>query len=166
MKKSSEDCSISSYICIKYIHIFTNASAQTGCNTGSFFLTGFNSEFSFSYTSCHTKGKEPCLPYYLPIARGRIVGFIPFLKILSLCEMKTALFRIWTWFTLSISYYSNHDTTSASKVYICPVGWREAVEYTNCTFAELFWQLNCVLMLNWIVWNRANYLDKNGFGFK
>ena len=29
---------------------------------------GLNLEFSFSYTSCLTKAKEPSLPYYLPIA--------------------------------------------------------------------------------------------------
>ena len=41
---------------------------------------------------------------------------------------------------------------------------------------DLFWQLNCVrmlkwifetvLMLNWIVWNRTDYLYQNGFGLK
>ena len=31
---------------------------------------------------------------------------------------------------------------------------------------ELFWHLNCVLTLNWIVWNRTDYLYKNGFGIK
>ena len=30
----------------------------------------------------------------------------------------------------------------------------------------LFWQLNCVLMLNWIVWNSTDYFHKNGFGVK
>ena len=25
---------------------------------------------------------------------------------------------------------------------------------------KCFWQLNCVLMLNWIVWNRTDYLHK------
>ena len=34
----------------------------------------------------------------------------------------------------------------------------------NCL--NSFWQLNCVLMLNWIVWNRTDYLHKNGFGVK
>ena len=29
---------------------------------------------------------------------------------------------------------------------------------------KCFWQLNCVLMLNWIVLNRTDYLHKNGFG--
>ena len=33
-------------------------------------LTGLNSEFSFSLTSCHTKAEEPSLSYYLPIAGG------------------------------------------------------------------------------------------------
>ena len=44
-------------------------------------LTGLNSEFSFSLTSCLTKAEEPSLPYYLPIARGRIIGFIPFPRV-------------------------------------------------------------------------------------
>ena len=26
---------------------------------------------------------------------------------------------------------------------------------------ELFWHLNCVLMQNWIVWNRTGYMDKS-----
>ena len=38
-----------------------------GYDTRSIFkrsLTGFNSEFSFSETSCRTKAEEPSLPYY------------------------------------------------------------------------------------------------------
>ena len=31
---------------------------------------------------------------------------------------------------------------------------------TELSELELFWQLNCVLMLNWIVWNRADYLRR------
>ena len=27
-------------------------------------------------------------------------------------------------------------------------------------------ELNCVLMLNWIVWNRTVYMYENGFGIK
>ena len=48
--------------------IFTNPSARAGYDTRSIFkwsLTGFNSEFSFSLTSCLTKTEEPSLPYYL-----------------------------------------------------------------------------------------------------
>ena len=57
-------------------------------------LTGLNSEFSFSLAGCHTKSKEPSLLYYLPITGGRMVGFIPFPRVLVLCEMQTALSRI------------------------------------------------------------------------
>ena len=59
---------------------------------GQFFkrgLTGLNSEFSFSYTSYLTKAEEPSLPYYLPIAGERIIGFIPFPRVLVLCEMQS-----------------------------------------------------------------------------
>ena len=72
---------------------------------GQFFkrsLTGFNSEFSFSLTSCLTKAEEPSLPYYLPIAGGRIFGFIPFRS------------RIWTRVAVSISCDDNHYTTGTS----------------------------------------------------
>ena len=31
---------------------------------------------------------------------------------------------------------------------------------------KYFWQLNSVLMFNWIVWNRTVSLYKNGFGIK
>ena len=69
--------------------IFTNPSARAGYDTRSIFkrsLTGLISEFSFSYTSCLTKAEEPNLSYYLPIAGGRIVGFIPFPRVLVRCE--------------------------------------------------------------------------------
>ena len=36
------------------------------------------------------------LPYYLPIAGGRIIGFIPFPRVLVLCEMQSVSSRIWT----------------------------------------------------------------------
>ena len=48
-------------------------------------LTDLNSEFSFPETSCLTKGEEPSLPYYLPIAGGRIIGSKPFPIVLVLC---------------------------------------------------------------------------------
>ena len=31
---------------------------------------------------------------------------------------------------------------------------------------EMFWQLNYVLMQNWIVLDRTDYLHENGFGVK
>ena len=57
-------------------------------------LRGLNSEFSFSQTSFLTKVKEPNLLYYLPVARERIFGCIPFQKVLLLCEMKKTSSRI------------------------------------------------------------------------
>ena len=47
--------------------------------------------FSFSKTSCHTKVRESSLPDYLSMAGGRIVGFIPFTRVLLLCEMQTTI---------------------------------------------------------------------------
>ena len=64
--------------CLK-LYIFTNPSARVGYQTRSISkrsLTRLNSEFSFLKTSYLTKGEEPSLPYYLPIAGGRIIGFI------------------------------------------------------------------------------------------
>ena len=68
------------------IYLFTNPSARARYDTRSIVywsLTGLNSEFSFSKTSCLTKAEEPSLPYYLPIAGRRIIGFIPFPKGIS-----------------------------------------------------------------------------------
>ena len=94
-----------------YLSIFTNPSTWAGYDTRSIFkqsLTGLNSEFSFSYTSYLTKAEEPSLPYYLPIVGGRIIGFIPFPRVLVLCEMQSVSSRIWTRVAVSISYDDNH----------------------------------------------------------
>ena len=59
---------------------------------GRFFkrsLAGLNSECS----SCLTKAEKPSLPNYLPIAGGRIIGFIPFPRVLVLCEMQSVSSR-------------------------------------------------------------------------
>ena len=97
--------------------LFTNPSARAGYDTRSIFkrsLTGMNSEFSFSLTSCLTKAEEPSLSYYLPIAGERIIGFIPFPRVLVLCEMQSVSSRIWTHVAASISYDGNHYTTGTS----------------------------------------------------
>ena len=106
--------------------IFTNPSARAGYDTRSIFkrsLTGLNLEFSFSWTSCLTKAEEPSLSCYLPIAGGRITGFIPFPRVLVLCEMQLAWSRIWTRVAVSISYDDNHYTTvtSSKKIYMEPI---------------------------------------------
>ena len=118
--EKSKPCKIHRTMCTGFgvawfygISIFTKPSARAGYDTRSIFkqsLTGLNSEFSFSFT----KAEEPSLPYYLPIAGGRIIGFIPFPRVLVLCEMLSVLSRIWTHVTVSISYDDNHYTTGTS----------------------------------------------------
>ena len=93
--------------------IFANPSARPGYDTRLIFkrsLTGLNSDFSFSLSSCLTKAEEYSLSYYLPIAGGRIIGFIPFPRVLVLCEMPYVSSRIWTRVAVSISYDDNHYT--------------------------------------------------------
>ena len=95
------------------LSIFTKPSTRAGYDTRSILkrsLTGLNSEFSFSMTSCLTKAEEPSLPYYLPIDKGRIIGFIPFPRVLVLCKMQSVLSRIWTPVAMPISYDDNHYT--------------------------------------------------------
>ena len=84
--------SINPYIIKKNMYL-PNPSTQTECDTKSIFkqsLTGLNSEFSFSYTSCHTKIKKHSVTYYLLIATERIASFISFADPLALCKMQTA----------------------------------------------------------------------------
>ena len=102
-----------------YIYVFTNPSVRAGYDRSIFkrSLMGLNSEFSFSQTSCLTKAEWPSLPYYLPIAGGRIIGFIPFPRVLVLCEMQSVSSRIWTRVAMSISYDDSHYTTGTS-IYI------------------------------------------------
>ena len=103
---------------IKYVSIYTNTSARVGYDTRLIFkqsLTGLYSEFSFSLTSCLTKAEEPSRSYYLLIAGGRIIGFIPFPRLLVLCEMQSASARIWTRVAVSISNDDYHYTTGAYR---------------------------------------------------
>ena len=127
------------------MYVLTNPSKWAGCDTRSIFkefLTGLNSEFSFSYTGCHTKVKELSLPYYLSIAGGRIIRLIPFLSVLLLCEMQTALSRIWTQVAVSISIDDNDYTADTLLIYLfARLQWQLAqlagvVKYTDCISAE------------------------------
>ena len=65
--------------------------------------------------------EEPSLPYYLPMAGGRIIGFIHFPRVLVLCEIQSVLSRIWTRVAVSISCEDNHYTTGTSmwNLFIC-----------------------------------------------
>ena len=62
--------------------------------------------------------EEPSLSYYLPIAGGRIIGFIPFPRVLVLCEMQSVSSRIWTRIAVFISYGDNDYTTGTSTICI------------------------------------------------
>ena len=67
-------------------------------------------QFFFKATQCClTKAEEPSLSYYLPIAEGRIFGFIPSPRVLVLCEMQSVRSRIWTRVAVSISCDDNCD---------------------------------------------------------
>ena len=58
--------------------------------------------------------EEPSLSYYLPIAGGRLIGFIPFPRVLVLCEMQSVSSRIWTRIAVFVSYGDNDYTTGTS----------------------------------------------------
>ena len=63
-----------------------------------------DSEFSFSRASCHTNVKEFSRLKFLNLDGGRINGFKSFSRELTLCEKLIASSRIWTRFTVSISW--------------------------------------------------------------
>ena len=112
-----------------------NPFARAGYDTRSVFkrsLTGLNSEISFSKTRSLTKAEEPSLPYYIPIAGGRIFGFIPFPRVLVLWEMQSVRSRIWTRVAVSISCDDNHYTTGTS-IQTCLLEWSV---YCACNKAE------------------------------
>ena len=81
------------HIYIYKIYIFTNPSARAGYDTGSFFkrsLTGFPSPRLVA----SPRLKNPVCLTILPIAGGKIIGFIPFPRVLVLCEMQSVSSRI------------------------------------------------------------------------
>ena len=59
------------YMCVC---VFTDPITQAGCDV-RLILSSFNLKFFFAHT--------PNLSYYLPIAGGRKVGFIPFQEVLA-----------------------------------------------------------------------------------
>ena len=52
-------------------------------------LTGLNSEFFLLLDVASPRLKNLVCPTILPIAGGRIIGFIPFPRVLVLCEMQS-----------------------------------------------------------------------------
>ena len=63
--------------------------------------------------------EEPSLSYYLPIAGGRIIGFIPFPRVLVLCEMQSVSSSMWTRIAVFISYGDNDYTTGITNAWLC-----------------------------------------------
>ena len=81
------------YMCVS-TYVFSNPFVWASGETRSIFKWNLQVWIqSFPSLSCLTKSKEPILPYYLPIAGGRIIGFIPFSKVLVLWEIQSALSR-------------------------------------------------------------------------
>ena len=58
--------------------------------------------------------KNLVCPTISPITGGRIIGFIPFAKVLVQCEMLSVSSGIWTRVSVSISCDDNHYTTGTS----------------------------------------------------
>ena len=84
--------------------------------------------------------EEPSLSYYLPIAGGRIIGFIPFPRVLVLCEMQSVSSRIWTRIAVLISYGDNDYTTGNSLVGGYPSAEVQSVYSTALAdWANTFW---------------------------
>ena len=95
------------------ISYLPNPSARAGYDPRSiFFLAEFN---RFQFRVFLLKAEELSLPYYLPIVGGRIIGFIPFPRVLVLCEMLSVSSRIWTCVAVFISNNDNHYTTGTSR---------------------------------------------------
>ena len=76
-------------------------------------LAGLSSEFSFSKAGCLTKTKEISLPYYLPIAGGRIIGFIPLQGVLVLCNQPRPGFEL---VSLCPLFYDDNHYTAGTNV--------------------------------------------------
>ena len=70
--------------------------------------------FFIPLTSCLAIAKEHSLSYYLPIAKGKTDGFMPFPSALVQSGKQTALSKIWTCVADSISYNDNCYTKCAS----------------------------------------------------
>ena len=94
-----------------YIYIFTNP----GYDTRSIFersLTGLNSEFSFSLTSCLTKAEEPGLRYYFTHSWRENNWIHTFPKDMSGIIWNQSRVAV------SISYDDKHYTTGTWYIYI------------------------------------------------
>ena len=83
--------------------------------------------------------EEPSLSYYLPIAGGRIIGFIPFPRVLVLCEMQSVSSRIWTRIAVFISYGDNDYTTDISINRVSGISTRTMHQSTTPSLSQTIW---------------------------
>ena len=119
--------------------------------------------------------EEPSLPYYLPIAGGRIIGFIPFPRVLLLCEMQSVSSRIWTRVAEFISYDDNYYTTGTSFFFRClppDRSWHKVNDYSgegkvgHEPRLELCWSMLLIDSLSamWVKWAKQFSEPKSGSG--
>ena len=115
-------------------------------------------DVSISYDDNHyttgTSYREPHLPYYLPIAGGRIIGFIPFSKVLVLCEMQSVSSKNWTRVAVSISYDDNHYTTGTSNIeprlpYYLPIAGGRIIGFIAFSMVLVLCEMQSVSSRNW-----------------
>ena len=86
------------------------------------------------------------LSYYLPIAEGRIIGFISFPRVLVLCEMQSVSSMIWTRVAVSFSYDDNH--------YIMGTSNQSFILGTSIVFTKF--SLKAIVWLYWW-YNRCSF---------
>ena len=100
--------------CIKMLHPYLpTPPLEQDMTQGQFFkrsLTGLN--FLSSRLVAPSRLKNPVCP-----TGWRIIGFIPFPKVLVLGEMQSVSSRFWTRVAVSISYDDNHYTTGIKMVH-------------------------------------------------
>ena len=102
---------------------------------------------------------------------GRIIGFIPFPRVLVLCEMQSVSSRIWTRIVVSNSYDDNHYTTGTLHKKHGLLLWRPR-KWRKCP--TMYWYLTTLSSYaSWIFstcwindqpgWLSCNFSNKNGY---
>ena len=103
-----------------FYHIYHTAPLRQDMTQGQF-LSGVSQVWIQSFPSprlvASPRLKNLVCPTILPIAGGRIIGFIPFPRVLALGEMQSVSSWIWTHAAVSISYDNNDYTTGSWYFY-------------------------------------------------
>ena len=102
------------------MYVFTNPSPRAGYSTRSVFLSGVEQVWIQSFSSrpvAIPKLKSPVCLTILSIAGGKIARLITFPKLFVLCGIQTALSRIWTRVSVSISHDDIQHITRASTIF-------------------------------------------------